>query len=136
MDGRTLLAVGLVVLGALFFLTSFAGELPPSDVRGHVEAYPPQKMMYEPIPIEVHKHILEHTPEGLPGIVINYNCEDFDCPEGMLDSIEQLTDAYVNVYAAPYPGMSSMVAISRYGAQRTFSNYDEQGIREFIRGGG
>ena len=130
---RIMLALGVGVF-ILFFLLS-SGNYPPSDVLGHMEAYPPSKMMYEPIPVEIHKHILEHTPEGLPGIVINYNCVDFTCPEGMLESIQRLTQTYVNVYAAPYPDMSSMVAVSKYGKQIILDVYNEEEIVNFIRGG-
>ena len=137
MDKKYIFAV--VFAAGAFFVYSFvfsSANLPPTDVRGHVEGAPPSRVLKEPMPIAVQKHMLEHADGyGPPGVIINYNCEDFECEPGLIEKLEAFAYEYSNVYVAPYPKMSVKIALTRYGKIKTLDRYDEEEIRAFIRGG-
>ena len=75
-------AIGLIILGLIIWGISaaFSGVkvLPPTTMQGHVESSPASHVLREQMPISIHRHMLEHSDgTGAPGIVINYNCEDY-----------------------------------------------------------
>jgi hypothetical protein len=130
--GIGLLAV--IGLGWLGYSTTTAKRLPPTDMNNHVEELPPARILTTPIPIAVQKHILEHADgRRRPGVVINYNCVKFRCPDGMVDRLTQIARGYPEfVYLAPYPEMDVRIAVTRLGQILTLEELDEKQIRAFI----
>ena len=119
----------------LFFLGTTKESLPPIDIAGHTESYPNSRVMRDPIPIETHKHILEHTPAGEGGVIINYNCEDFECSPDLIKNLESFAYKYRNVYIAPFKGMKAKIVVSKYSQRLVLDEYDENKIINFIEGG-
>lgn len=108
-------------------------KLPPIDIQGHVEASPPSHILKEPMPIEIQKHMLEHADGyGPPGVIINYNCEDYFCEEDLIEKLEEFALKYNHVYVAPFPGMEAKIALTRYGKIEILDDYDEEKIENFI----
>lgn len=131
--------VGLAVAlaGGLSFWWANREVLPPIDIAGHIEESPQSHILDKPMPIEVQKHMLEHADgEGPPGVVINYNCEDFDCEEDLIDELAGIANQYPEfVYVAPFPGMTKKLAITRYQKIETFDSFDKEALINFISSG-
>lgn len=110
--------------------------LPPTDIAAHVETSPASHILDEPMPLAQQKHMLEHADGkqgGPPGVVINTNCEDFECEEGLIDKLKTLVRRYPEfIYLAPFENMSFKIAITRLGEIKTFDDYDEAALIEFI----
>lgn len=65
---------------------------PPTDLSGHSELIPPSRVLKEPMKIPIQKHMLEHADgNGRPGVVINYNCEDYTCQKELIQKLEAFT---------------------------------------------
>lgn len=128
-----LLAAGGV---GLYYTTDSRDVLPPTDIAGHVEKNPPSHVMDEPMPLTVQKHMLEHADgEGPPGVVINYNCDDFACEPDLKEQLAAIAQEHPEfVYIAPFPGMSKKIAITRYRKIETFDSFDRDGLIAFIEG--
>lgn len=107
---------------------------PPTDVSGHSEGVPPSHILTEPMSLGIHKHMLEHADgKGPPGVIINYNCEDFDCEPDLIERLTAIVQEYPDrVYLAPFPGMDAKIALTRFGEQEILDSFDEQRIRAFI----
>ena len=77
-----------------------------------------------PVPRELQVHNLE---DG--GVLVQYNC---DCPElvAKLHTVVQQYDRYVIL--APYPGMTSMIALTAWTRIETLAEFDEKRVRRFI----
>jgi len=105
-------------------------EAPP------VEAAPGAHILTEPMPLEIQKQMLEHADGGgPPGVIINYNCAKFGCPEGLIDRLAAVARAYPTfVYLAPYPEMDVRIAVTRLGRILVLDELDEGRIRRFIEG--
>lgn len=130
---------GLIVaagLGWLGYSIVTAKRLPPTSMADHVEESPPRHILTTPMPIAIQKHMLEHADGGgPPGVIINYNCEKFRCPEGMVDRLAEIARAYPTfVYLAPYPDMDAKVAVTRLGKILVLDEVDAPRIHAFIRG--
>ena len=112
-------AIFIVILGLLIWGVSsmFSGikVLPPTTMQGHVEASPVSHVIREPMPLTIHKHMLEHADgTGPPGIIINYNCNDYNCEPGLIENLESFAEKYpANVYVAPFPNMDAKIAITK-----------------------
>ena len=134
-------AVGVLVLVALVGFVGYrwattAKIYPPTDIQGHTEAYPPQRILTTPMPLDIHKHILEHSQDsGRSGVIINYNCTDFECAPDTIERLEAIARAYGFVYLAPFPGMDAKITVTRLGRQIVLDSVDEARIREFIERG-
>ena len=129
--GGGVLAVGLVAALVAFF--SAQGVLPPTSFAGpHVEIWPDVRISSTPIPISQQKHIVEHVPGGRPGVLLQYNCEEFECEPDLVERLAEIALQYPNVYMAPYPGMSAKIAVSALSAQLVLEELDEAKIVEFI----
>ena len=131
----TLGAIAAVGVIAVFLLAMNQREiLPPQDIQGHIEVSPARRFLTQPMDIRVHKHMLEHADgNGPPGVIINYNCQDFVCETELLEKLERLTEEYPQrLYVAPYPNMSAKLVITKLGKQMVLSEFAEQQIREFI----
>jgi hypothetical protein len=135
--GLTKAGIGLIVvigLGWLGYSIATAKRLPPTDINNHVEELPPSHILTRPMPIAVQKHVLEHADgRGRPGVIINYNCTKFRCPDGMVDRLAEIARGYPeHVYLAPYPEMDVRIAVTRLGKILTLEEPDEARIRAFI----
>ena len=126
-----IIAIGFVI----FYAISSIKILPPIDISGHVEESPASHVLREPMPIAVQKHMLEHADgEGSPGVVINYNCENFVCEPTLITKLEAFAQRYDYVYVAPFTNMSVKIALTKFGKIETMDRYDEKLIEAFILG--
>ena len=125
----------LIVVGFSFLLSSVK-TLPPTDFRGHVEESPFSHILKEPMPIAVQRHMLEHADgTGPPGIIINYNCEDYNCESDLIEKLEAFAKIYTaNVYVAPFKDLDAKIVLTRQNGIDILDDYDEDRINNFIRG--
>ncbi len=133
--GATAAVLLVAVLGFAGYRWAAGTKIyPPTDVQGHTETVPPDHVLTSPMPVGMHKHMLEHADgNGPPGVIINYNCEDFDCAPDTIDRLAEIARAYPTfVYVAPYPGMDAKIAVTRFGQQELLDSVDEERIRAFI----
>ncbi len=140
--GGSALVIGVVIL--LVGLSSLSESrdtrvLPPITVVGHIERYPEERISREtPIPLPVQRHILEHVPLSMgqqrPGILLQFNCEKFECADDLVDRLVAIAEEYEYVYMAPYPAMDAKIALTAYGRILTLDEVDEERIRTFIEG--
>ena len=123
----------LIVWGG-FSLFSGIKVLPPTDMQGHVEANPASHVLKDPMPIAIQKHMLEHADgTGRPGIVINYNCENYDCEDDLIVNLESFAEVYPeNVYIAPFKNMAAKIALTKLNRIEILDEYDEARIDSFI----
>ncbi len=131
--------LGLLAAGGLGWLgysIATAKRLPPTSMADHVEESPPSHILSTPMPLKIQKHMLEHADGGgPPGVIINYNCVKFRCPEGTIERLAEIARAYPTfVYLAPYPEMDARIAVTRLGAILALDNVEPARIHEFIRG--
>ncbi|MGH7209357.1 MAG: DUF3105 domain-containing protein [Nitrospiraceae bacterium] len=126
-----LLAVGAGWLG---YSMVTAKRLPPTSMVDHVEQSPPCHILTTPMPLAIQKHMLEHADGGgQPGVIINYNCVKFRCPDGMVDRLAAMVRAYPDfVYLAPYPEMDVRIAVTRLDKILVLDEVDDVKIRAFI----
>ena len=129
--------IGLIAAGGLGWLgysITTAKRLPPTSMVDHVEQSPPGHILTTPMPLAIQKHMLEHADGGgRPGIIINYNCVKFRCPEGMIDRLTEVARAYPEfVYLAPYPEMDVRIAVTRLERILVLEEIDDRRIRAFI----
>jgi hypothetical protein len=134
---RQRIAWGILLILAISGVFSWLKNrqvLPPTDIAGHIEKNPPAHILEEPMPLEIQKHMLEHADgDGPPGVVINYNCEDFECEEDLIDNLTQLVKEYPEfVYLAPYPSMTKKITVTRVGKIQSFDSIDRDALRRFI----
>ena len=124
----------LLIIGGIIYLIVNIKTLPPTDMQGHVEASPSSHILKEPMPIAVQKHMLEHADgSGPPGVIINYNCIDFECEQNLISKLEEFANKYPsNVYVAPFPEMDAKIALTRLGKIKILEEYDEEEINNFI----
>ena len=122
------------VIALVWWGISSVKTLPPTDQIGHVEANPPSHVMREPMPILIQKHMLEHADgTGSPGIIINYNCEDYTCEAGLIENLEAFATRYpANVYVATFKNMDAKIVLTRQGRLQILEEYDELAIDGFI----
>ncbi|MFQ5620917.1 MAG: hypothetical protein ACE5FT_03665 [Candidatus Nanoarchaeia archaeon] len=128
-----LLLIFLVGYTGVNFLT--AKTLPPTTMAGHVEVNPPSHILKEPMSLNVHKHMLEHadgTKEGPGGVIINYDCETYDCEPGLVEKLEAFAATYDVVYVAPLKNMESKIALTKLGRIETLDDYNAEKIESFI----
>ena len=125
----------ILVLVALILYFAFVPKpiLPPTTVIGHSEQVPNSRILKAPMPDPMHRHMLEHSEgRGVPGVVINYNCNDFECEEGLVEKLESIAMGHNHVYVAPYPKMSAKIALTKRGSILTLDEFDEEKIMNFI----
>ena len=121
-------------LGWLGYSVATAKRLPPTSMTDHVEVSPAAHILTEPMPLAIQKHMLEHADGGgPPGVIINYNCTKFRCPDGTVDRLAAIARAYPTfVYLAPFPEMDVRIAVTRLGKILVADDVDEARIRRFI----
>ena len=130
------IAILVLVVVGFYFLFSSVKTLPPTDMRGHIEESPPSHILKEPMPLAVQKHMLEHADgTGPPGIIINYNCEDYNCESDLIEKLEAFAEIYTaNVYVAPFKDMDAKIVLTKQNGIDILEDYDEERINNFIRG--
>ncbi len=131
-----IIIVGLIIAVIVWGISSVE-KLPPTDIQGHVEANPLSHVLKEPMPIAIQKHMLEHVDGiegGRGGVIINYNCKDFKCENGLIDKLEAFAEEYDYVYVAPFKGMDAKIALTKFGKIDVPEEYDEIRIKNFIEG--
>lgn len=124
----------IAIIGGIIFLFLNTKTLPPTSMSGHVEENPPSHVMRVPMLLTIQKHMLEHADgSGPPGVIINYNCDDFRCDDELITKLEAFADKYPeNVYVAPFPKMDAKIALTKLGKIKELENYDEEVIDNFI----
>jgi len=132
--------IGLIILvvvgGGGYFWWTNREVLPPTTTQGHIETAPPSHVIDRPMDSAVQRHMLEHADGGgPPGVIINYNCEDFECESGLIESLAEIANQYPKfVYVAPFTGMTEKLVITRYQKIQTFDNLDKEALVNFIKG--
>ncbi len=125
--------IAVAILGGVIWLFSRVPNLPPTTDQGHVEDSPASHIGTILIPDVVQRHMLEHADGGgRPGIIIQYNCEDYACESGLLEKLTSIVEDFpANVYLAPnnYDGKIILTAIDR---REILDEFDDQIIRAFI----
>jgi len=131
-----LVILGLIVWGVSAMFSGSGSVLPPTDMRGHVEISPDSHVLREPIPFAVQKHMLEHADgTGSPGIIINYNCEDYSCETGLIENLETFSQIYPeNVYIAPFENLGGKIVLTKLGRLEILEEYNKNKIHLFISG--
>jgi len=128
-----IIIIGVISLIAFFVLN--VRTLPPTTMQGHAEINPPSHIMKEPMKLVVYKHMLEHADgKGRGGIIINYNCEDFICEDGLIGKLEEFVVKYPeHVYVAPFQNMDARIVLTKLNQQKILEQYDETIIDDFVR---
>jgi hypothetical protein len=108
-------------------------SLPPTSMAGHTEDLPGGYVLSTPMPEVIQKHMLEHAGgKGRPGVIIQYNCEDFDCAPDLVDRLAGIVRSYRGyVYLAPntYDGK---IILTRLENRLILNSFDEAAIRRFV----
>jgi len=128
--------VVVVLVWGIMWLSSLRTVLPPTDMANHIEVSPPSHVLKEPMDIRVHKHMLEHADAiegGRGGAIINYNCIQYDCEQGLVENLEAFASKYDHVYVAPFKNMDAKIALSKLNKQKILEEYDEEQIDLFVR---
>jgi len=129
----------IVIFGFYYMFTSASGakSLPPISMEGHVERNPDSHILKKPMALSVQKHMLEHVDgvEGVQGgVIINYDCINYECEEGLVGKLEGFANKYDYVYVAPFKNMEVKIALTRLGRIEKYDSYDERKIEIFITG--
>lgn len=126
----------LVIGGGIFALIRFsltAPQLPPTSMEGHIEQSPSSHILNQPMPETIQKHMLEHADgRGRPGVIIQYNCDTFECEPDLIKKLTDLAKQYPdNVYLAPntYDGK---IILTKLGKRKILNEFEEEAIRNFI----
>lgn len=133
-----LVAILGVVFYGIFWGFSSIKTLPPTTMDGHVEQSPSSHVLNEPMPLEIQKHMLEHADGnegGIGGIIINYNCKDYECEEDLIENLESFAKEFPsNVYVAPFKNMDAKIVLTQLNKIEILEEYNEEKIRSFITG--
>lgn len=134
--GKYILYFGVAVAAVILigWLFSLVPKLPPTTMDKHVEDSPELHVLNVPMPDRVQRHMLEHADgTGSPGIIIQYNCTDYECEENLVQNLTDLVEEYPeNVYLAPnsYDGK---IILTKLGRREILDAFDVEKIREFIK---
>jgi len=136
--GIFIVILGFIIFGIYFMITSVSSvrELPPTTMEGHTERLPSSHVLKSPMAIDIQKHMLEHVDGqdgGVGGVIINYDCKNFECEPGLVEKLESFAGKYNNVYVAPF-NMPVKIAITKLGRIVTLDQYDSIKIETFITG--
>ena len=123
----------VVIIGGISWLISSIPNLPPIVMDNHIEKSPPTHIVTQPIPDRIQRHMLEHADgSGPSGVLIQYNCDDYECEVDMIEQLTSLVSEYPkNVYLAPnsYDGK---IILTKLGELEILDSFDDQKIRDFI----
>ncbi len=131
-----IIVIVLVIGGIVFifgWLISKSLTLPPTSMQGHIEQSPPSHIVSEPIPENIQKHMLEHADGGgSPGIIIQYNCTDYNCEPNLVQKLTIFAEQYPeNVYLAP-SSYDGKIILTKLGKREILERFDEQRLQDFI----
>ena len=131
--GINLVIVGIVASGIYYWSTN-RKVLPPTSSKGHIESSPSAHILDQPMGAIIQMHMLEHADgEGPPGVIINYNCDDFECEDNLVNQLGEIANEYPEfVYSAPFPGMTEKLAITKEGRIETFKVFNKDALINFI----
>ncbi len=122
------------VVAVFVFLASLIPNLPPITQEGHSEDSLPSHINTTKMPDVIQRHMLEHSDgRGRPSIIIQYNCDNYDCEPDLVQKLTALVEEYPdNVYLAPnnYDGK---IILTRLGKREILKQFDDQIIRDFIK---
>lgn len=125
--------VGAGIIGGIVWFGATRPNLPPTTDVNHVEQSPPAHIVTQPIPDKIQRHMLEHADGGgRPGIIVQYNCVDFECAQDLIEKLTELVKQYPdNVYLAPnnYDGK---IILTKIGRRKILDDFDGQAIKNFI----
>ena len=131
--GGIVLGILLIVGGGFWQYISRIPVLPPMSAQGHTEGVPSGFVLTEPMKESVQRHMLEHAEgRGRPGVLIQYNCQDYECEEGLIEKLQSIVTSYPGyVYLAPnrYDGK---IILTKAGRRQILDSFDEDAIRRFI----
>jgi len=132
----SLVIVSIVgILSLIAYGISNIQTLPPTDIDGHIEVNPPSHILKEPLSIAIQKHMLEHADgieKGREGIIINYNCKDYECEEDLINNLEAFATKYDYVYVAPFKRMDAKIALTKLNKIEILEEFDNEKIEKFI----
>ena len=127
----------IVAIGSLIRFTETREVFPPTSSLNHTELVPEKHISDKPFTYNDQVHMLEHADGvdgGPPGVFINYNCNDFECEDDLIDKLTTIAQDYPEfVYLAPYRNMGAKLVLTKEGQQEVFESFDEDKIRSFIR---
>lgn len=133
--GVIFILVLVLIIWGMVWMFSGIKTLPPTDMRSHVEASPSSHVLKEPMPIAIQKHMLEHADGvGRPGVIINYNCEDYSCENDLIEKLEEFASEFDYVYVAPFKNMDAKIALTKLKKIKVLEDYNEKEIKDFIIG--
>ena len=127
--------VALVAVGLVFLVTTSKTLPPTSFSPSHSESFPPRQINTRPIHRSIQEHVMErgggHHLAG--GMLVQYNCEDYQCDPDLIQKLTDLVQKYPpQVYLAPYPVMDAKIALAAPGKLETLETFDADKIRQFI----
>ena len=127
------LVVIALVIGGIVVYGGTQKLLPPTSFGpGHSEAFPPQQINTQPIPLPIQEHVMEHAPT-VPGILVQYNCQDYQCEPDLVQKLTEIVQSYPpRVFLAPFPGMDAKIALAAPGDLEILEAVEEERIRQFI----
>jgi len=131
----SLMAAGAVALvaGGTWAFMALTPHLPPTETAGHTEDLPPGHILSTHMPETVQRHMLEHADgKGPPGVMVQYNCEDYACEPSLVERLEDLVRRYrTYVYLAPsdYDGK---ITLTKRGELKILEGFDKRRIERFI----
>lgn len=124
-----------VILGIVWLIKtpSRRPNLPPTIMQGHMEDSPKAHIVTEYIPDSIQRHMLEHADgSGKPGVIIQYNCNQYDCEPDLVEKLTELAKQYPdNVYLAP-SNYTGKIILTKLGVIKILENFDGQAIKDFI----
>jgi len=134
-----IIIIGLVIIFGIYWMSVNASNasLPPISMEGHVERVPSSHILKKPMGLSVQKHMLEHIDgeEGVGGgVIINYDCKNFECEGDLIGKLEDFAVKYDYVYVAPFKNMEVKIALTRLGRIEKYDSYDERKMEIFITG--
>ena len=134
----TIAVIILAIGGGIFALGWFfstGASLPPTTQLNHSEQSPPSHILTVPIPDAIQRHMLEHadgSDRNGPGIIVQYNCNDFECEDDLVENLTALVRQYpANVYLAPnnYDGK---IILTKLGRRQILEEFNQRRIEDFI----
>jgi hypothetical protein len=133
---RNAATIVLFVSGGIFALGWYVvsrPSLPPISTQNHSEQSPPSHIVSRPIPDAIQRHMLEHADgRGAPGVIIQYNCNDFDCEPDLIQKLVAVAELYADRVYLASNNNDGKIILTKLGQRKILDVFDEQAIRIFI----
>jgi len=119
----------------IFWALASAPQMPPITSNGHIEDVPIAHIITTEMPDKVQRHMLEHADgNGLPSVVIQYNCTKYKCSNDLVTKLTKLVKEFPkNVYLAPDNKYTGKIILTREGRRLILNEFNEQKIRDFLK---